>query len=215
MNKLRFDRMIRQAEEGDPEAVAQLKQYIKSHASKANKALKELEQNDMTYFAYKRAMKYLNVDEGVSRFRTVTTGEPIEVLSSRAQEIHTFLSSKTHNVEQNAAAWEKQRKGLMTVIEAGYGRVTTNRMDITRISEALTRAQKTLGNDGLKLTQAEKYNILETLSVAIDTYRENGHELYDADLDLILTRYMTGERIYNNLVAGVIGQERIEQDDNN
>ena len=88
-------------------------------------------------------------------------------------------------------------------------------MDITRISEALTRAQKTLGNDGLKLTQAEKYNILETLSVAIDTYRENGHELYDADLDLILTRYMTGERIYNNLVAGVIGQERIEQDDNN
>lgn len=213
MNKLRFDRMIRQAKEGDPEAEEQLKQYIRSHASLANKHLKELEQTGNTYFAYSRAMKYLNVDEGVSRFAGVTAGVPIDVLTARAEEINTFLSSKTHTVLGNEQAWAKQEKGLRALIEAGYASVTTDRMSISQISAAIARAQKNLGNDGVRITQGERYNIIESLSQAIDDFKANGKTIDDSELDLILSRYLTGERIYNNLVAGVIGQDMVEKND--
>ena len=213
MNKLRFDRMIRQAKEGDPEAERQLRDYVRGHAPLANKHLKELEETGNTYFAYTRAMKYLNVDEGTNRFGTYVSGVPIDVLTARAEEINTFLSSKTHTVLGNEQAWAKQEKGLRALIEAGYASVTTDRMTISQISAAIARAQKNLGNDGVRITQGERYNIIESLSQAMDDFRAKGKTLDDSEMDLILSRYLTGERIYNNLVAGVIGQEMVETND--
>lgn len=202
--------MIRRAKEGDTEAEQELRQYISSHAQQVNKDLEELEANDMTYFAYKRVMKYLNVDEGATRFSDVVAGVPTELLIDRALEMHTFLSSRTHTVEGNKSAWESQRRGLERLVEAGFN-VTTDRMTASKISEAITRAQKTLGNDGLRLQPAERYDIMEKLSTIIEEGRGQGYNITDSELDLILARYMTGERLYNNLVAGVIGQEQIEK----
>lgn len=202
--------MIRRAKEGDPEAEQELRQYISSHAPQVNKDLEELEANNMTYFAYKRVMKYLNVDEGATRFSGEVAGVPTELLVDRALEMHNFLSSRTHTVEGNKSAWESQRKGLERLVEAGFN-VTTDRQTASQISEAITRAQKTLGNDGLRLQPAERYDILEKLSTVIEQSRGQGYNISDSELDLILARYMTGERLYNNLVAGVIGQEQIEK----
>ena len=203
VNKLKFDRMIRRAKEGDERAIAELKQYIRSHAQTANRNLAELEQADLTDFAYARAMKYLNVDEGASRFRGATVGFTVEELAERAEEMNTFLRSSTHTVYGAQSAWERQQAGLYSLNEAGYINVPTDRETIKRISKAL-------GNDGLKFTQAERYDIMDKMGFAIKQRKEqmlNGEdlsELSDSELKTIALRYATGERIYNNLIEGII-----------
>lgn len=195
--------MIRLAKEGDPQAEQQLKQYIRSQASYANRHLKELEDAGFTDYAYTRAMKYLNIDEGVSRFRGATSGVPIDVLTARAEEIHTFLGSKTHTVLGAQSAWAKQKAGLEFLVEAGYIHISTDKETIKRVSKAL-------GNDGLKFTQAERYDIMDKLSQAIEHRRgQGGIELTDQELSLIAQRYATGERIYNNLVEGIIHDKNV------
>ena len=58
-NRLKFSKMIRMAEQGDPEAIQDLEQYIRRSAPYANKNLRALEQADLTDYAYGRAMTYL------------------------------------------------------------------------------------------------------------------------------------------------------------
>jgi len=205
VSKLKFDRMIRRAKEGDEKAEQELKQYIRSHAQYANRNLAELEQADLTDYAYARAMKYLNTDEGVQRFRGATAGTSITQLIARAEEMHTFLRSTTHTVYGAQSAWESQKSGLMALNEAGYIHIPTDRETIKRISKAL-------GNDGLKFTQAERYDIMDKLGMALEQRakqraeegNENLADLSDSELKTIAMRYATGERIYNDLVEGIL-----------
>ena len=199
-NRLKFNRMIRRAEDGDEEAIQELEQYIRRTAPYANKNLRALEEADLTDYAYGRAMTYLKSDTLSSSFSGATRGRDIEDLIAEAEEIHTFLRSPTHTVKGAQDAWSKQEAGLMRLkYEFGYNVPTTSE-EIKRVSnlinknDALKNIGRALGNDGLRFKGSERYELIESINSAIE------NKLTDQEIQLIIDRYATGELIYNDLL---------------
>ena len=186
-NRLKFNKMIRNAEQGDPEAIQELEQYIRRSAPYANKNLRALEQADLTDYAYGRAMTYLKSDTMSRSFTGATRGREVEDLIAEAEELHTFLRSSTHTVRGAQDAWSKQEAGLMRLkYEFGYN-VPTDKETIKRISRAL-------GNDGLKFKGSERYELMESINSAIE------NKLTDLEIQIIIDRYASGELLYNELL---------------
>lgn len=186
-NRLKFNKMIRMAEQGDEQAIQELKQYISRTAPYANKNLRALEQADLTDYAYGRAMTYLEAETTSRSFSGATRNKDIDDLIAEAEELHTFLRSSTHTVRGAQDAWSKQEAGLMRLRdEFGYN-VPTDKESIKRISKAL-------GNDGLKFKGNERYELMESINSAIE------NKLTDQEIQVIINRYASGELFYNDLL---------------
>ena len=200
-NRLKFSKMIRMAEQGDPEAIQDLEQYIRRSAPYANKNLRALEQADLTDYAYGRAMTYLESETLNKSFSGATRGREVEDLIAEAEELHTFLRSSTHTVRGAQDAWSKQEAGLMRLkYEFGYN-VPTDKDSIKRISRAL-------GNDGLKFVGKERYELMESINSAIE------NKLTDSEIQLIIDRYSSGMILYDDLLEelNTAKQERNRND---
>lgn len=186
---MKFSKMIRESRKGNEQAIAELESYLKRTVPLANKNLSALERADLTQYAYARASIYLESERDTNRFSAAIKGRSTDELIAEAEELHTFMGSKTHTVSGAQSAFDKQMSGLERLRELGYENVPTDK-------EKLKVINRVLGNDGLKLSGAERYAVFDKIAEAIDTT-----DLVEEDMTFIVDRYASGEITYGKMLS--------------
>ena len=185
----KFSRMIMGARRADVDSIRELKDYIYEQSGVANKSLRALEKAGITEYAYGHAMEFLNTEYQSIKYPQAVAKRPVEDLIKQALNLHKFLESKTRTVRGAKAAKKAQLEGIKLLNEMGY--------NIPTDKERLARITRILGNDGLKFTGTIRYELME----AIDSTYDSG--LTDAEVQMYIDRYYTGEIVYDRLLDGL------------
>lgn len=170
------------------EALATLKNYIKSQAPRANYYLRALRRADLGEYAASRAEQYINKEQsGSAKGFSSSVNRTTHELIREAQEIQFFLNRKTHTVKGARAAQEAHIEAINELRDLGY--------NITNDPKKLRKVAKLLGNYGNKMSRGLKYEMLEEISQAVE------HDVDEMEIQRQIDMYMTGEISYNEILA--------------